>query len=226
MILAFGCSITHGCELVYTHQHRDNTVNSYPNLVANYLGTDCVNYSVCGISNEGIFHTILDKLPQHKTVDTIIVGWTSSMREYWRSNGRHWFVIPRWTATLKDLESEPEYTEDYENQDTTQKPIRTSDRQEYLSELSTAYNFITKHKFDEQEYKAKKRHYIESIRVHCASKNIKLIETANIEPEHDIKIFTDKIGKWRYDRVDHPNKLEHELIAKQITRHYYSSETH
>ena len=55
----------------------------------------------------------------------------------------------------------------------------------------------------------------------CASKNIKLIETANLEPEDDIKIFTDDTGKWRNFRIDHPNQLEHEIIAKQIIEQYY-----
>ena len=231
MILAFGCSVTHGCELVHPHQHNDNTVYSYPQLIADHLGTSCINYSICGISNEGIFHMILDKLTQHRQVDTVIVGWTASMREYWRSNGRHWFVIPSWTATISDIEAQPKHVKDYEAKDIMESHLRgisindnpriVSDEEEYIKELEQGYTFITRNKFDDYEYKSKKRHYIETIRTVCVSKNIKLIETANLEPEDDIKIFTDDIGKWRNFRIDHPNKLEHEIIAKQIIEEYY-----
>lgn len=222
MILAFGCSITHGCELVHSYQHADNTVGSYPQLVADHVGTSCINYSLCGISNEGIFHMIMDKIPHYNDVDTVIVGWTSSMREYWRANGRHWFVIPSWCATMEDVETKPTHVKDYnEGVDINSHPRIVTDDESYLGELDTAYKFMTKHKFDNYEYQLKKRHYIESIRTLCNSKNIKLIETANLEPEDDIKIFTDDIGKWRDIRIDHPNKLEHEIIAKQIIEQYY-----
>lgn len=229
MILAFGCSIAHGCELAHPYQHNDNTVYSYPQLVADHLGTSCINYSLCGISNEGIFHMILDKVPQHRQIDTVIVGWTSSMREYWRANGRHWFVIPSWTATMVDVEAQPKHVKDYKEGDIlgdqsidfNQTPRIVSDEEECIKELEQGYTFITKNKFDDHEYKSKKRHYIETIRTVCDSKNIKLIETANLEPEDDIKIFTDDVGKWRNFRIDHPNRLEHEIIAKQIIEQYY-----
>lgn len=221
MILAFGCSITHGCELAHPYQHNDNTVYSYPQLVADHLGTSCINYSLCGISNEGIFHMILDKVSQHRQADTVIVGWTSSMREYWRANGRHWFVIPSWTATMEDVEVEPSHIEDYnEGVDINKHPRIVADDESYLGELNTAYKFITKNKFDDYEYQLKKKHYVESIRLYCENKNIKLIETANLEVVDDIKILTDNIGKWR-SRIAHPNKLEHEIIAKQIIEEYY-----
>ena len=60
MILAFGCSVTHGAELVYDYQSDENIRYSYPNIVAHTLGVECKNYAVCGISNEGIFHKIID----------------------------------------------------------------------------------------------------------------------------------------------------------------------
>ena len=62
MILAFGCSITHGADLVKSNQHEENIKYSYPNIVAQSLGIECKNYAVCGISNEGIFHKVLDRL--------------------------------------------------------------------------------------------------------------------------------------------------------------------
>ena len=229
MILAFGCSITHGCELVHSYQHADNTVGSYPQLVADHVGTSCINYSLCGISNEGIFHMIMDKVPQYNDVDTVIVGWTSSMREYWRANGRHWFVIPSWCATMEDVETKPTHIKDYNDGDIlgdqlidfSQTPRVVSDEEQYLKELEQGYTFITKNKFDEHEYKLKKQHYIESIRQYCQIRHIKLIETANLEAVDGINIFTDDIGKWRNYRIDHPNKLEHEIIAKQIIEQYY-----
>lgn len=229
MIVAFGCSITHGCELVHPYQHEDNTINSYPQLVANQIGSSCINYGLCGISNEGIFHMILNKVSQHKDVNTIIVGWTASMREYWFANGRHWFVIPSWTATMEDVEKQPteikDYVKDYSKGRNSQiitdhRPRMVSDNKDYLEELELGYNFLTKNKFDEEEYKIKKKHYIESTRLYCQSKNIKLIETTSLESVDDISIFIDNIGKWR-EGINHPSNFEHQLIAKRIIEQYY-----
>jgi hypothetical protein len=231
MILAFGCSIAHGCELVHPYQHEENTLLSYPQLVADHLGTSCINYSLCGISNEGIFHLLQEKVAQYKDVDTIIVGWTASMREYWRANGRHWFVIPSWTATLEDAGSKPTHVKDYSEKgvkessdkgiDINDNPRIVTDDEQYLDELETNYKFTIKNKFDDYEYQLKKKHYINNVRMYATVNNIKLIETANLEPIDDVAIYTDTIGQWRDIRIAHPNKLEHEIIAKQIIEQYY-----
>ena len=82
-LLAFGCSVAHGADLVHLYESEKNTELSYPNLVANQLGIDCKNYAVNAISNEGIFHKILELTPQHDDITAIIVGWTSDVREHW-----------------------------------------------------------------------------------------------------------------------------------------------
>jgi len=67
-ILAFGCSIMHGMELVTNSQNVENTKYSYSQLIANHLDVECTNYAVCGLSNEGIFHSFFENIEKQDDV--------------------------------------------------------------------------------------------------------------------------------------------------------------
>jgi len=218
MILAFGCSVTHGAELVHPNQHEDNIKYSYPNLVANTLGVECKNLAVCGASNEAIFHKTLNVLKVTKPdITAVIVGWTSDVREYWRADGREWFFIPSWCAT-KQIDADLKYFKDYTNEDINLHPRICADKEEYLEPLASMYNYLMRYKFDQEEYLYKKYNYISSIREYCQLHNIKLIETCCLSPVPGI-MNLDDIGTWRQG-LSHPTKTDHEQITQQILLKY------
>jgi hypothetical protein len=216
MILAFGCSVTHGAELVHANQHEDNVKYSYPNLVANTLGVECKNYSVCGISNEGIFHNVVNTLARYKSqeITLVIVGWTSTMREYWRAEDREWFIIPSWCATAKQGQSFTHF-KDYTDSNINLHPRICSDRAEYLDPLSTIYDTVIRYKFDGEEYESKKSNYVDMIRVLCEHQGVRLIESCCMGSVGSININMDNFGTWRQG-LGHPTKTDHEQIAQQI----------
>jgi hypothetical protein len=216
MILAFGCSVTHGAELVHHNQHEENIQYSYPNIVSQSLGVECKNYAVCGISNEGIFHKIVDTLVRYKSseITAVIVGWTSTMREYWRTDNREWFVIPSWCATTEQNQS-LKYFKDYTDKDINLHPRICSDKEEYLEPLTKVYDIITRHKFDIEEYENKKSNYIDIIRLLCQDKRVRLIETCCMGSVGSIDINIDNFGRWRNGK-GHPTKQDHEQIAQHI----------
>jgi hypothetical protein len=216
-ILAFGCSITHGAELVYSTQHPDNILGSYPQIVADYLNDECKNYAVCGISNEGIFHKFLETVPKYNNIHAVIIGWTSDLRDYWHCEGRDWFIIPSWCATTRD--GTLPYVKDYTDTDIDLNPRVCVDDVTYTQSLSDLYELIVKYKFDAVEYSRKKQHYVEMVRLYCSKHNIKLIETTSMTPVDDIIIHIDNIGTWR-KTLGHPTANDHRLIAEQIIEQY------
>lgn len=216
MILAFGCSVTHGAELVSPYQDPANTKLSYPALVANALGVEYYNYAVCGISNEGIYHQIINTLDECNPADitAVIVGWTSTVREYWVADNREWFFIPSWCAT-KQLDKKLTKFKDYTDQDVNLNPRLCVDEEQYFEPLLTMYNHFVRHKFDYNEYERKKFNYIEGIRLYCNNYKFKLIETCCLGDVATIRFNLDNFGTWRQG-IGHPTKNDHEQIAQHI----------
>lgn len=216
MILAFGCSVTHGADLVYPNQHEENIQYSYPNIIADALGVECKNYAVCGMSNEGIFHNVVNTLIRYKKQDitAVIVGWTSTMREYWQTDGREWFVIPSWCATT-EKNNQLRYIRDYTDKDINAHPRMCSDREEYLESLAKVYDTIVRYKFDVEEYEMKKSNYIDLTRLLCKEKNVRLIETCCLGSVGSININIDNFGTWRQE-LSHPTRQDHQQIAQHI----------
>lgn len=215
MILAFGCSVAHGAELVTSDQNLANTKFSYPNLIADALGVQCDNLAVCGNSNERIFHSVIEavSLPKYLNVKTIIVGWTSTIRESWVVDGREWFFIPSWCATTAT--GRFNYFKEYTNVNVNLHPKLCADEEQYLKPLAQMYENFMKYKFDANVYEIKKMHYIDSIRRFCESRGIKLIETCCLGSVLDIQFNLDEFGTWRQG-FGHPTKEDHKQIAQQI----------
>jgi hypothetical protein len=216
MILAFGCSVTHGAELVYPNQHDDNIKYSYPNIVAQSLEVECKNYAVCGISNEGIFHNVINTLARYKRqeITAVIIGWTSTMREYWRNDNREWFVIPSWCAT-NEKNAQLKCFKDYTDKDINLYPRICADSEEYLTPLTDVYNIITRYKFDFKEYENKKNNYIDMTRLLCQDKGVRLIETCCLGSVGSISINLDNFGSWSTEG-GHPSREDHQQIAQHI----------
>jgi len=216
MILAFGCSVTHGADIVSPHQDEANVEFSYPNLIAQALGVECKNYSLCGISNEGIFHQVIDTLVRYKRQDitAIIVGWTSTVCEYWCADNREWFIIPSWCASAEQGQSVNHF-KDYTDADINLHPRICSDKKEYLEPLAQVYDVITRYKFDVEQYEHKKSNYIDMIRLLCQNKGVRLIETCCLGSVGSININLDNFGTWRQG-LSHPTKEDHEQIAQHV----------
>lgn len=216
MILAYGCSVTHGADLVHPGQHLSNLEFSYPNLVAKALKVPCHNMALCGNSNEEIFHSALEILKDadQYEITAIIVGWTSAVRESWQADGRGWFFIPSWCATQK-FGNELKYFKDYTDLDINTNPRLCADEEQYLEILSSMYNYIAKYKFDIEQYERKKQSYIKSIRLAAEHHKVKLIETCCLGDVKDVIIKIDDFGSWRMG-MGHPTKQDHEHIAQQI----------
>ena len=220
-ILAFGCSIMHGAETVTGHQNIENTKYSYSQLIADHMGVDCINHAVCGMSNEGIFHNFFDTIEKHTDISMVLIGWTSHVREYWRCEGRDWFVIPSWCATTTDVNTPHEFFTDYIDDNIDQHPRICSDNLDYMPPLGQLYELLLRYKFDPIEYAKKTKTYTKAVKEYCKSKNIRLIETsAMMEPPADISMVNlNYVGNWR-KTLGHPTREEHQEIAKQLIEIY------
>jgi len=220
-LLAFGCSVTHGADLASPYESDKNVELSYPNLVAKQLGIDCNNYAVNAISNEGIFHKILELTPQHDNITAMIVGWTSDVREHWYCEGRDWFIIPNYAGCMLRTTAPAKKVAWKKSWQTTDKfygpasglTQAISDDRDYLDPLIKYYEFLVKYKVDFDEYKKKRQHYVETIRLYCQSKGITLIETYWAGNGNGL------ILSWP-DMNRHPNISEHEHFANQIIDRY------
>lgn len=221
-ILAFGCSITHGAELVEPYTYEGNIPFSYPGLIAQKLNLQCENWAFCGNSNENIFHNVLDTVLTYDKVTALIVGWTSPVREVWKCEDRYWQFIPSWCYTNDDLLKPISFLKDPKvNSPTT--PRVCSDKEEFLPVLEELYDRLMRYKFDTDEYIKKRNNYVLALRTYCKSNNINLIETCWSDPIDEVDIDLSKIGNWvNKDNhpVRHPNKEEHEIIANMIMEQY------
>jgi hypothetical protein len=214
-ILAFGCSVTHGTEIAAMGNSKDNIPYSYPALVAEYLGVDCINQAFCGNSNENIFHEAMDSITSQDNITAAIVGWTSVEREVWQCDGRTWQFIPSWCATT----SNPWKPFRFHTPGSETIPQRCADKQEYLPALDSIYDLLIKYKFDIAVYSKKLKNYITALRAHCQVNNVRLIETCWANNMDGI-VNIGKIGKWYPAMQRHPDAEEQKLFAKQIIDYY------
>ena len=78
-LIAFGDSFTYGHWLDQTDKLPSKS--AWPSLLGNMLETETINKSVPGYSNIQILRDILTS-PDIQDGDTVIVGWTYSLRDY------------------------------------------------------------------------------------------------------------------------------------------------
>jgi hypothetical protein len=78
-LIAFGDSFTYGHWLDITDKLPSKS--AWPSLLGNILGIETINKSVPGYSNIQILKDILTS-PDIQAGDTVIVGWTYSLRDY------------------------------------------------------------------------------------------------------------------------------------------------
>jgi len=220
-IYAFGCSVTHGTELVTVTVSDENIALSYPNRIAIKLGKECKNYSIPGNSNECIFHNFMEIIPKVTDIDLIIVGWTSIIREVWYADGRYWQILPWWCSTTTDLTKSFNYIKNPTCPGLNiSDPQIGSDNPEYLDDLGQWYMLLTKYKWNTNEYIKKRNHYVTAIRTYCNIHNLKLIETCWSENIDGVAININNILSPQRDKERHPNKEDHQNIANAIIDYY------
>lgn len=219
-IYAFGCSVTHGAELASVNASEENVLGSYPVKIAQRLKLQCENWAIPGNSNENIFHNFMTVIPQAKDIAFVIVGWTSPIRETWIADGRLWQFIPGWCASMMDNTKEFTHVRDPKPKWTELAPRMVSDGQEFLSLLEQQYDFLSRYKWDINEYLKKREHYAQAVRAYCSSHGIKLIETVWYDyPLNGVGIDLSSISDW-LKNGRHPSYQEHETIADMIIKHY------
>jgi len=218
-IYAFGCSVTHGVDTVTSQASEENVMHSYPARIAMKLGQQCENHAIPGNSNEYIFHNFMEIIPKATDIEFVIIGWTSSIREVWYANGRYWQMLPCWCSTTDDLTKPYGYVKKSVPSRSETDPQAVCDKQEYLIDLDQLYKLLTKHKWDQTEYLKNRQHYVTAIRSYCQLNAIKLIETEWYDHIDGVEIDTTSVSNWFNERR-HPNKEEHESIAKLIINHY------
>ena len=80
-LLANGCSMTHGQELVTDGYDLANTELCYAKILADQFDMSYENISLPGISNKHIVESTLDYLITKDPSDTfVLIGWTSPIR--------------------------------------------------------------------------------------------------------------------------------------------------
>jgi hypothetical protein len=86
LIYTIGCSITHGYGVGFE--------NSWPSLIQKYLDFDVINDSKCGVGNDWILHTSLEKLLKlKKKPDLVILQWSGpNRRVHMDLEGNEWLV--------------------------------------------------------------------------------------------------------------------------------------
>ena len=222
-IYAFGCSMTHGAELVTVNASEENVLLSYPVRVAVKLKLSCENWAIPGNSAENIFHNFMDVISKvnSEEIAFVIYGWTSPVREVWVNDNRTWQFLPGWCCSTEDLTAPYTYIYDPKPRWSPSRPRVVSDGEEYLKDIDDFYTLLSKHKWNHSEYTKKQQHYVTAVRSYCANKNIKLIETCWWEDIPDVKINISKIvDSDLQGGAGHPTKEEHSLIADTIIKEY------
>jgi hypothetical protein len=187
--------------------HEENVKRSYSAYLSRALDTDLVNVALSGASNEYIFHSIMDNLHSLDNIHSVVIMWTSLNRIYWKSNGRHWFVLPSWSSSMTD-------PFDFRMHDRTENGVWfTGDSDQVVDELSQAHSFFIRNYFDHKEMSKKIVNYSRAIQNVCANKKIKLVELNT----------NDLLVHKLIPHIKHPSDSEHESIAKFILENYYEN---
>jgi hypothetical protein len=202
-ILAFGCSVTHGCELVSGAYNPDNCAGSFPNQLARKLNIPVDNRALPGSSNEEILHRIYDA---DLSDAIVIVCWTSLIREYWLADNTHWFFIPNWGASFHELEHDTVRIHE-------RNPRVVSDDDSLLDQTSQYYDFFMQYKTDIKTYERKFFHYHRQFKLLMQSTNTPYIELTCINTH--LPGVTSIDGAWTREGR-HPDWQEHLAIANDL----------
>lgn len=82
ILLANGCSHTHGSETHSPDTIEENRQLAYPKFVADHFNMDYVNIACPACSNEYIVYSTLDWLAEHPNEDVfVLIGWTTFPRK-------------------------------------------------------------------------------------------------------------------------------------------------
>jgi len=209
-IIAHGCSVTHGSELVTAGLDTENVFFAFPNILANSLSLKCINLALPGSSNENIFHNTIKTIYENNEI-ILIVCWSTLVRETWKRFNETFSVNISWgSATIGDQKQKVFYDE---------KNNVSAVNKDYLEDLSNYVKFFKKYKTDHHYYEKKLKNYSKIIRDLCNNKKIKLIELQYTKILNDC-IDISNVGKW-FNEARHPNKNEHQEIGNLIYNNFF-----
>jgi len=204
-LLVSGCSITHGADLHNGFMSDENVKQSFSAHLATHLDLELINVALSGGSNEYVFHSVVDAITKHTDISQVLVVWTFPLRLHWKSQSRHYFILPSWASSMIDLENFVMHDKQKNN------VWFTGDSDTIVDTLADSHKFFVEHYFDQGELLKKRKHYDLCLKHLCLSKNL------------SYQSF--QVGEI-FDPVDtsprHPTAQEHKNIAEFLYQQYYS----
>lgn len=203
--LVSGCSITHGAELFNGFMSPENVKQSFSAELANRLNLNLLNVALSGGSNEYIFHSVINALNQNSDIEKVLVVWTNHARLYWKSNNRHYFILPLWASSMVDLEN-------FIMHDKKVNDLWvTGDNPDIIETMISAHEFFVRNYFDDSELSMKQSHYELCLKHLCQQKNIQYSSISVSDIFRALKILPHHLT------VD-----EHKQAAQYIYDKFYS----
>lgn len=204
-LLVSGCSITHGAELHNGFMSNENIKQSFSAHLAKHLNLELINVALSGSSNEYIFHSVVDAITKHADITQVLVVWTFPSRLYWKSQARHYFVLPTWASSMIDLENFVIHNKQKNN------VWFTGDSDSIVDTLADSHKFFVEHYFDPAELLKKRTHYDLCLKQLCSNKSLSY---------HSLCV--DDIFKFLNISPRHLTAEEHKHTAKFLYEQYYS----
>ena len=217
MMLATGCSIAHGQGNVEENYHKDNVLDSYPNIIAEYLKVKCNNIAYPGYSNEMIFHSTMAELQKEKYL-YCLVSWTSNSREVWENeNEIYMFNLNYARYENKHREKNNIFYQRINNIGYT-----TNDTNISFEKLENMYPCIET-KILTQNESLKLKNYQRSIQTFCYANNINLVEVNAIKNNDDSNLYLLSPALFYNPKGInfHPPKSSHIFWANDIYKKCY-----
>ena len=236
-LLANGCSMTHGQELVTDGYDPANTEKCYAKKIFDEFDDvfeHYINIALPGVSNQHIVESTLDYLITHDPGNTfVIIGWTSPIRYTFTHNDHYIRFNIHQPPHQGEVQAGPEITEFHKQfrwhmNDAHDLARHFFHQVNYLASWLTyagvpyAMSFF----FEEPGYTQSKRKLFVP---HWSPKSNEKLEYGTPDPKYLYKYNILPGAHWHYlnqqSRIveenlwcsnRHPNELGHELIADRI----------
>lgn len=215
--LAAGCSIAHGQGNVVEHYNKENTLESYPNLIADRLGLECNNIAFPGYSNEMIFNSAVQELAQN-SYSHCLISWTGNSRDGWENE--HEIYTFNLNYARYENKSKPFDDIFYE----LVKGIDFVSNVEYkLEELKRMYPVI-ENKIVSQDSDNRLKNYQFCIREICRAQGVHLVEVDAIKNNLDSRLYllNPKLFFNPKGSKCHPPKTSYRFWAEDIYNKFYA----
>ena len=237
-LLANGCSMTHGQELVTDGYDPENTKHCYAyKIYQNYnMFDDYVNIAMPGVSNQHIVESTMDYLLTNGADNTfVLIGWTSPIRYTFTHNDHYIRFNIHQPPHKGDCIAGPEITEFHK-----QFRIHMNDPHDLSRHFFHQVNYLANYLeyagipyamsyfFEEPGWSQSRRRTIvdhwplksnEPLVKDFGTPDPKYLFRYNIKPKahwHALQVLEKQYKETLYASGRHPNERGHELIAKRL----------